>query len=313
MNFIEVYRKEILKDILKTGSFSNSWENSWKEEVKEILGNNITLDSLKILGDSLREVFFLTNVSGRDQSALSGGGTAWECLVTWYLNLGLIGTRTVVVKHKKNLIPTLIRDALSVSYDGFNSNSESDLIAITFPSHSDFRFSASYLESLNLDKFNMEKVLSMSDKYDLESINRLVKDNFSEIEVNVIQCKTNWNDNAQIPMAWDMIYSSFGFSGKNISIGNKQHSIFKLKDFKYSFVTVPTQSNTESFKESSTAVLRLKGLSGKNFWGLPTKENVAYSLFEMFNLIYSKSFGEVHFDTRIKNNQHNYFFTNENN
>ncbi len=307
MNFIELYRKKIMEDIDKTNSFIVPWKKSWKDHVTSIINNNLDSDSLKELGDSLREIFFLTSVAGRDQSSLSGGGTAWECLVTWYLNLGLVGTRTVVIKQKKSLIPSLIREALAVSYDGFDSNSESDLIAITFPESDNFRFSMKYLETLNLESINIDNLLNYNDNFDMKAIDQIVKDNFSELEVNVIQCKTNWNDNAQIPMAWDMIYSSYGFAGKDIHIGSKQYSIFKLKDFKYSFVTVPTQKDINDFKVTSTAVLRVKGLSGKNFWGVPTKENVANSIFEMFNIIYQGSFSENSYEERLLNNDYSYF------
>ena len=33
-----------------------------------------------------------------------------------------------------------------------------------------------------------------------------------------LQCKTNWNDNAQVPMLWDIIYSS-NEKLNNISVG----------------------------------------------------------------------------------------------
>ena len=124
----------------------------------------------------------------------------------------------------------------------------------------------------------------------------------------MIQCKTNWNDNAQIPMAWDMIYSSNSFSGRNISIGSEQYSIFKLNNFMYSFVTVPTQKNVEkSFKETSTSVARVKRLSGHNFWGIKTKENIAYSMGDIFELNYHSSFDQAKFENHYSNLETNYF------
>ena len=50
----------------------------------------------------------------------------------------------------------------------------------------------------------------------IEKINDFITFNFDKIEINVIQCKTNWNDNAQIPMLWDMIYKVKYFDNNNI-------------------------------------------------------------------------------------------------
>ena len=36
----------------------------------------------------------------------------------------------------------------------------------------------------------------------------LCEKHFTSLEIHIIQCKTNWNDNAQIPMLWDMVYSA---------------------------------------------------------------------------------------------------------
>ena len=46
------------------------------------------------------------------------------------------------------------------------------------------------------------------DKFNIEVSNYLCARDFDSFEIGVIQCKTNWNDNAQIPMLWDMIYSN---------------------------------------------------------------------------------------------------------
>lgn len=109
-------------------------------------------------------------------------------------------------------------------------------------------------------------------------------------------------------MAWDMIYSSNSFSGRDIIIGDKNHSIFKLNEFKYSFVTVPTQKDTEkNFKPSSTCVERVKRLSGHNFWGLPTKKDVAYSISDIFKLNYSSSFDKENFNDIFNKLNPNYF------
>src|SRR5690625_7971017 len=113
-------------------SFNKAWSR-WKSEIQNNI-HHLTANNVVNLGDELGDIFRLTAVSGRSQSTVSGAGNAWEALVCWYLNLNLIGSRTVVVKQKKSLIPEPVRQALTVSYGTFPSGTESDLIAITFRS-----------------------------------------------------------------------------------------------------------------------------------------------------------------------------------
>ena len=109
----------------------------------------------------------------------------------------------------------------------------------------------------------------------------MVSYDFQEIEVHVIQCKTNWNDNAQIPMLWDMIYSAKTFR-TGITIGREGYSIADIADFSYSFVTVPTVKLAK-LTPTSVAVQRVRNISGGNYWGLATKSGVASSIKEMLD------------------------------
>jgi len=308
MPLLEVYRKAVISDLFKMKTFQSCWESQWGEKATDIIGDTPNFTELQLLGDNLRNIFLSTNDGGRTQGNLSGGGAAWECLITWYINLGLIGTRTIVLKHKKAFVPPVVAEALTVWYEGFSSNTESDLIAITFPDENEACYNAEYLQKFNGKSFNINELNSeISHSFNLNEIDRFIRDNFSKIKINVIQCKTNWNDNAQIPMAWDMIYSSNSFSGREISIGSKSYSIFKLNNFAYSFVTVPTQKNLEMFKDTSTSVARVKRLSGHNFWGVQTKENIAYSLGDIFELNYPSSFDKEQFEDHFSSLENDYF------
>ena len=84
---------------------------------------------------------------------------------------------------------------------------------------------------------------------------------FDEFEIGVIQCKTNWNDNSQIPMLWSMIYETNSFDSSSISIGRNGYSMKDLKHFTYSFMTVPT-NDLSSYKQNSTSVNRVRNLTG---------------------------------------------------
>lgn len=305
IKLIEMYRKEIIKYLFKIESFSKSWKKSWRNEILTIL-NNKKLDETNFyeLGENLRRIFLLTSSGSRSQGEVSIAGTGWEILLTWYLNLGLIGTRTIVIRPKKEFNFDVIQKTITVNYGDFISNSESDLIAITFPKEDDVAYSILKLKEYEGKIFSVDLLEKLED-YSLDKLNlflnKIIENNISKIEVNVIQCKTNWNDNAQIPMGWDIIYSSTGFTKDNIKIGRDGFSIHKIKDFRYSFITVPTQKNLDKIKETSTQVLRVNKLSGGIFWGEKTKLNVAKNINEIFNDNFHESYNEIKFNERIKN------------
>lgn len=255
-NIIEYMRKEIVNDLLTSSkTIENSWP-TWRNKILQLTSQKNPI-SFFDLGEKLHDIFTTTRVSGRDQSTLSGSGTAWESLVAWYLNLVSIGRRTIIIKHKKAFIPKAVEDAITVNYNNFQSNTESDLIAVTFPDEEEFAIDKNNIIVYN----NYGQVIPVikRDKYNLkEVIDALCEKYFKDLEIHIIQCKTNWNDNAQIPMLWDMIYSADQFK-RSINVGRNGRSIHEIKAFSYSFVTVPTVAVT-SFTPTSTPVLRVNYL-----------------------------------------------------
>lgn len=135
-------------------------------------------------------------------------------------------------------------------------------------------------------------------------INPITEECIKHVELAIIQCKTNWNDNAQIPMLWDMIYKAKDFKDLNIKVGSNGFSIDSMKDFSYAFATVPTNRkiNKENiYKTSSTSVLRVSKLSGGNYWGYPSESGIAMNLNEFpdkvfkinSRLLMEKNLGEI--------------------
>jgi hypothetical protein len=125
---------------------------------------------------------------------------------------------------------------------------------------------------------------------------------FSEFGLGIIQCKTNWNDSAQIPMLWDMVYSSDGFGKRNITVGTSAYSIRDLQSFWYAFATVPTTRGP--FTSTKTNVLRVRGISGGNYWGQPTKSSVASSIKEIFCRNFRNAFDKPQRITLKENLEH---------
>jgi hypothetical protein len=252
----------------------------WKPEIDKLLGSGYTASEILNLGDHLSDIFKSTGGTGRGQGELSAGGTAWESLVCWYINLCTVGSRIVAVK-KMSLVPVPIRDAITVNYGNFACNTESDITILIFPDQPEYNEDVESVEVLDSKGVRLPTVV----KGRLSNIvtDLLVGRHFTQFEIGVVQCKTNWNDNAQIPMLWDMIYSAGGFrKGRNITIGRNGFSIQACRNFTYSFVTVPSNQRT-GFTPTSTSVKRVTNLSGGNYWGGVTQQNVARSLKEIFN------------------------------
>lgn len=267
-NVIERLRQTVINDLFDTNTVNQCW-GVWKPLIQSVIGANPNAQSVLDLGEHLREIFKSTGTEGRNQSDVSAGGTAWEALVTWYVNLCCVGSRVIAVK-KMGQVPTPIQDAIAVNYSNFSCTTESDITVIVFPN--DPLFTNPNITLLNKKGWVDNKTLSEA-----------VAHNFENFEIGIIQCKTNWNDNAQIPMLWDMIYSAGGFRGRQISVGRNTFSIQQLGDgFTYSFVTVPSVKLT-NFKNTSLAVKRVYNLSGGNYWGLATKDGVARCIKEIFN------------------------------
>lgn len=284
-NIIEFAREQAVQKLFETNGFNLSWP-IWKENIKNSF-NQSTPTSQEVLniGDILRTVFKTTGQSGRSQSDVSGGGANWEALVCWYLNLCTANRRTVVFKHNRQLIPDAINKAITVNYGNFRSNTESDLIAITFPDKPEYTADKDDIQITNSNGTIPTRKRSGRYNY-LDIFNALVERDFSEIEIHIIQCKTNWNDNAQIPMLWDAIYSATNFRN-GISVGTDGFSIHDVQNFTYSFVTVPSnqliKDGNDTYKINSTSVLRVSNLSGGNYWGLESKQGIASSIKELVN------------------------------
>jgi hypothetical protein len=262
---IEGLRQRAITSVFGMNSFS-SCSPIWREEIDKRTAGLSDPASIYALGSGLSEIFRLTASTGREQSDLSGGGAAWEGLVCWYLNLVMTDSRAVVIKQSKSLIPKTLSDAMAVTYKNIKTNTESDLSGIIFPNDSDL----------------------IGSEYDRSNLENHVSKNIGAYSLHNIQCKTNWNDNAQIPMLWDMIYQFRGVKKHSVRIGVEGVDLDDLRDFTYSFVTVP--SGKKPVKPNSMAANRVGSLSGGNFWGKPSEAGVAESLSEIFKRVFKAAF-----------------------
>ena len=253
---IEKLREHSVESCFNLSAFKKCWD-IWKADITERLSGQVTADGILNLGDCLSAIFSQTGEAGRGQGELSAGGYGWEGLINWYLNFVMLGSNVVALRNIGSL-PEPLRDAMTVNYGNFQSNTESDITIMVLP------------------KVN-------NDSEELVDLNAFTRNHFNEFELGIIQSKTNWKDNAQIPMLWSMIYQATGFSDNTLTIGKNNFSISDLNKFSYSFVTVPSNKNALNYSPHNTPVNRVRNLTGGNYWGHPTKSGIANSLKEIFN------------------------------
>lgn len=271
----ESLRRKVIQNIFRMDTIRFAWA-TWQPIIQNHL-TNMTATNILDLGDHLSDIFLSTRGGGRTQGGLSSAGAAWEGLVCWYINLCCIGTRIVAFK-RRNMVPTPLRNSVVINHGNFPAQNESDLFIVKFPDIPEYNTPKANLRVLNAGALIPN---GRGNSINPTLLDFLADRDFNQYELNITQCKTNWNDNAQIPMLWDMIYSAGGFRGRNITIGHRGYNIQALHQFTYSFATVPT-NNFNGYIPNTTCVNRVSHLSGGNFWGYTSRTGVARSIKEIF-------------------------------
>ena len=249
-----------------------AWKK-WHPVITDLIGSPPQANKIFDLGDHLREIMFSAYEKidkptlSETQSMKSKSGALWESLLAWYCNLCLIGTRSVVIKKSKSLVPSQFLDAITADYGTQQEDSEADVLTLTFPDGVDFT--------------------------SFQPLEKLVDEHFKDFELGVISCKTPWNDFSVIPQHWNMVYNLAinNPDALEMKIGINDWDITVLKKFFYAFATLPSQK-PEIIKSTGLPVVRLKKLSGGNFWGMPSKKDIAKSMKEIFKENFSSSIGD---------------------
>lgn len=255
---LNTLRKKILLHDSSLNTFGEAYKKIYRKRILAYFQNKVTPQKVFDLGDTLSDIFFLP--SGRSQRSLTTSGTAWECLLVWYLNLILWDTNLVASRRSKKFVPAVINDALTVAIGQNHANTESDIVIFSSPPEND-----------------------------LKRINLEIKKNISSQYLEVMQAKTNWNDSAQIPMLWNILYHSQKNPMSNLTVGINGFGPDLFDEFRYSFVTVPT---TPIPKSNSLPVVRVSNLSGGNYWGKKSQTGIAISIKEIFMKNHKKYFSK---------------------
>ena len=266
MSQVDRFRRSCMRSVADIAARTVPWPG-YKAEILKILGPSPREQDIFNLGSHLKQIF-KSELRGRTQGELSRGGASWEILVSWYLNLIFWDTNVVVMRPKKSLVPPVISDAMAIKVKGVVTGRETDVIVIEVPKAS---------SKLELDQ---------------DSINDIISSNPQLTGVGVVQCKTNWNDNAQSPMLWNIVYAAQNLQVQNVVVGSNGYSPSSFARFSYAFMTVPTnteKNGKDNYKSTSTAVVRVQGMTGGNYWGNPSVSGVADSIAEYSG----RNFGHV--------------------
>jgi len=261
MNIIESYRSALINRLMSIPSFNAAWPTIKSHLLSQLPSKQaLTSQDIFNLGDHISNAFQSIG-GGRGQSDVTRAGTNWESLVAWYLNICLCGTNAVTFKGYKKFIPDGIDKALTVNYGNYLLRSETDLLMV-FLDHN----------RLQSQSPNMNQAI--------KNYRSIITNNFQNTSVINAQCKTNWNDIAQIPMLWNLVYSP-NFNHPTVTIGKGVYHIKNLKNFRYAFITVPSQQ-LNKFSQTCLPVLRVNTLSGGAYWGRPTINGICLSIKEIF-------------------------------
>ena len=213
-------------------------------------------------------------------AAVSRAGKSFEFLITYYLNLGFIASNAVVTVPTKDLIAECFKDCTAVTFRGQSTQtSEIDNYVIIFPDSEQAPELHKKIQPLT--KNDLKKhITEYSEKY------------FCDIQLGALQLKTNWNDTAQAPTLWNIIYElakNKQLNNTGVQVGNNGWYLHDLKEFTYSFITRPTQ-DPNSFTATGTPVARVGSLSGGNYWGCSTKPAIAKKISDIYG-IFQSAFG----------------------
>lgn len=266
MNLIEQLRSFSLRHTMGRASIAGNWALRRDIFLRHIEGL-VTPRRIVDLGDCLSDVFQSHGQGDRTQGGLSGGGYVWSALVTWYLNLGYMGTEAVALCGS-SYVPKSINDALSVNYYNASVGSDMDVVVIGMPGINE--------QAAVHSKAEMRR-----------AINEYCEAHYGDLAVTIIQCKTNWNDNAQVPMLWNLLFKQArrGVIPENgYTFGRNNYNLRNLRHLFYAFVTVPTSSGgPDGFTPQKLPALRVQGLTGGAYWGFPSRQGICRSIKEFFN------------------------------
>lgn len=196
MNLIEKIRQQQMKKILSLPSFQKDWV--LREDFLATKMGDFSKRKVVNLSDYLGDCFRTRSVPAGSSSIAatssravsnrlnSGSGDIWESIVTWYLNICLYGTNAVAVRGKE-FCPKPIKDSISILHDSSVLHSEPDVMIICSKELNDLEEEKSWIKSVT-------------------KINEVVEKDFKKVCVINIQAKTNWNENAQYGMLWNMLY-----------------------------------------------------------------------------------------------------------
>jgi hypothetical protein len=264
----EQLRALVVDHIASIKHWNQDWPLRRRALVKAFGSARVEPDHVVDIGDELRRVFRTTSSKGRGQSQLALAGAHFCGLVTYYLNLCLLGTAGIAVSAKYT--PDCLRRALRVRHRSATVSSDIDIAVLFHPG-----------------------LASLAPSDDpLHALEWFLQDRLDETTLVIVQTKTSWADNTMAPMLWNMLYS-LGHRASlpadaGLTFGEGRMHLSDLRHMFYAFVTAPTQ-DLKKFTPAVAPVVRAMTMSGGNYWCVPSQSGVAASIKELLPTIASKA------------------------
>ena len=252
---INEIKKNYLRSLSNVNSFKERW-SIWGPQIRKILGEEPSGEDIFNLVEGLNGIFFPEEKNSkieRGQEEVSQIGNAFKSFNIWFLNLLFWGTPILAMKQSKKFTPKVIRDCITVDISKMHINSDSNILIFNIPNHQLLK--------------------------DSNSLNQHIEENISNVELIMLQSKTNWSDTVQETMLWDIIYNAEGLPDY-VKVGINDFCPQNLHSFKYAFTTWPTGTRKE-IEPDSMPVKRVENLTGGNFWLKETKQDVAANIKEL--------------------------------
>ncbi len=261
MKIINEIKKNYLRSLF-ISSFNEPW-SIWSSKIRNNLGDDYSCEDIFNIIEDLDDTLFPDTRETelrRGQKELSVIGNAFKTLNIWFLNLLFWDTPVIVMKQSKQYTPKVIRDCITVDISKMHISSDKNILIFNIPNY---------------------KLLK-----NIDNLNDHIKEYISNVELVMIQSKTNWSDTVKEAMLWDIIYSADGLPD-HVNVGINNLSPKNLYSFKYGFSTWPTGGGNQ-IEPNSMPVRRVENLSGGNFWLKKTKQDVASNIKELPNRHFSR-------------------------
>lgn len=262
------------QDCLKNTSFNNNWPR-FQQQILKFLGDYPSKNKIIKLGGELSSIFtkddstLARDEAVKTQSDASVSGNAWSRLVTWYLNVCLIGTKCWAVNNS-SLMPESVKNALKLTIGGKRVQNSKETVIIGY--------NGDYIPEIAFP--NDIRGIDIKTAYEKAYKDFFKSVKLEDLKVILLSIKTNCSDMIAIPLFWNFCYkSNIGVDVFDIKVGTESETpeMFLGGRVYYSIVTLPSgkEGKINAGEIPGQAALnKLQLLDAGFYWGRHSSDTV---------------------------------------